>query len=187
VSDASELALPIDWKLIEVEKFSQVKGGKRLPAGEEFADEMTPYPYLRVTNMVNGTIKDEGIVYVKPEIQKFISNYTVASQDLYVTIAGTLGLFGKIPEKYSGAQLTENAAKLTKIDLGNYDLDYLNYSLRGDFVQSQINKEIGIGAGVPKLALYRIEKLKVPLPCTLENQQKIAKILTTIDQLIEKI
>ncbi|MEA3347207.1 MAG: restriction endonuclease subunit S, partial [Candidatus Auribacterota bacterium] len=132
------------WPCATIKEIAKVKGGKRLPAGCEFADSLTLFPYLRVTNMVNSTIKNE-IVYVKPEIEPIIRNYKISKNDIYVTIAGTLGNFGTIPNSYDNAQLTENAAKITDINNAKYDKIYLVYSFNSDYVQKQIKKEIGIG------------------------------------------
>jgi len=41
----NELTVSDGWKLFDVDKIAQVKGGKRLPAGEEFSDEITSYPF----------------------------------------------------------------------------------------------------------------------------------------------
>jgi type I restriction enzyme, S subunit len=97
------------WENVKLGEIAEIKGGKRLPAGEQFSEEVTPFPYVRVTDMVNGTIDDSDLVYVKPTIEPLIRRYKISSQDLYVTIAGTLGQFGRIPEHLDGAQLTENA------------------------------------------------------------------------------
>ncbi|NEM97185.1 restriction endonuclease subunit S [Pontibacter burrus] len=174
-----------NWKQKQIGKFCRVKGGKRLPAGSEFANGKTPYPYLRVTDMVNASIDDSALVYVTPEIEKFIRNYKISKNDIYVTIAGTLGLFGTIPDHLDNAQLTENAAKLTTIDFNELDKEYLKYYLNSIFLEEQLYREIGVGGGVPKLALYRIEKLTVKYP-SIPAQQRIAKILRTIDGQIEK-
>ena len=181
----SELGwIPKEWEIRRLGNFTCVKGGKRLPAGSDFANEKTEYPYLRVTDMVNGTIKDGDIKHVSAEIQKSISRYTISSDDLYVTIAGTIGLFGTIPLKYDGAQLTENAAKITSIDPNKYDLLYLSALLNSKIISSQVLKEIGLGAGVPKLALFRIEKLLLPIPTLNEqkrNRLRLQKIINTIE------
>lgn len=174
-----------EWKEMFLNEICQIKGGKRLPAGSEFADGVTAFPYLRVTDMVNGTIDSTSLVYVRTEIEPFIRNYKISKSDLYVTIAGTLGLFGSIPERLDNAQLTENAAKLCDIDLNIANKDFLKYYLNSQYVQSQINREIGIGGGVPKLALYRIAKLNIKLPA-LTEQRQIALILSTCDAVIEK-
>jgi len=182
---SEELALLDDWACYSIKEIALVKGGKRLPAGEEFANEVTPFPYIRVTDMDNASVDESNLVYVKPEIEPVIKNYKISKNDIYVSIAGTLGLFGRIPDSLDQAQLTENAAKLSTIDRKRFDLDLLTYILNSDLTQDQINREIGAGAGVPKLALHRIEGLKVNLPTEIEQQKKIANILSTADKLIE--
>jgi len=173
-----------NWKTIKIKKFADVKGGKRLPAGKEFSSSPTPYPYLRVTDMVNASIDFSNLRYVDADIERAIRNYTISSKDIYVTIAGTIGLFGFVPDQLDNALLTENAAKLTHIDEIIIDRVYLKYYLNSNEVQSQITKEIGIGGGVPKLALHRIANFEIKYP-SLPQQRKIAQIFTTIDEVIE--
>jgi len=157
-----------------IKEICRVKGGKRLPAGSQFADGRTPFPYLRVRDMVNASINTEDLKYVPKEIEVHIRNYKISKDDLYVTIAGTLGRFGIIPELLDNSQLTENAAKLTDIDSSLSDKIYLCYYLNSQIVKQQINKIIGVGGGVPKLAIHRIESIEVFLP-PLPQQKIIAK------------
>ena len=174
-----------DWCLCRLIEIADIKGGKRLPAGEQFSEEETPFPYIRVTDMVNGTVDDREMVYVKPAIEPLIRNYKISSQDLYVTMAGTLGQFGRIPDHLNGAQLTENAAKITKIDTSKVDIDFLCHYLRSEQISKQVDIATGTGGGVPKLPLYQIEQFLVQHP-SLPEQVKIAEILTTVDRAIEQ-
>ena len=50
--------------------------------------------------------------YVPPDVFPSISNYIIDVEDVYVSIAGSIGKVGVIPQSLSGANLTENAAKL---------------------------------------------------------------------------
>lgn len=174
-----------DWKAKNLSDLCSIKGGKRLPAGQGFSDYPTPFPYIRVTNMVKGSVDDTCLEYVPTDIEPKIRNYKISKDDLYVTIAGTLGKFGTIPSHLDNAQLTENAAKLCDIDTDVIDKNYLCYLLNSQYIQHQIYREIGVGGGVPKLALHRIETLKVIYPKLL-LQQKIVKILATCDGVISQ-
>jgi type I restriction enzyme S subunit len=62
--------------------------------------------------------------------------------------------------------------------------EYLVYVMKGHELQSQIGKEIQ-SIGVPDLGLDKIAAFEITLP-PLPQQRKIAKILTTVDNLIEK-
>ncbi|GAB3695409.1 restriction endonuclease subunit S [Spirosoma flavus] len=168
----------------QIGKIANVKGGKRLPKGHDFV-ETKNIPYLRVVDMVNGGIDDSDIKYISSQTEKLIKNYKITVEDIYVTIAGTIGNFGVIPQKFDNAQLTENAAKLSGIDASNFSINYLVYKFSSKEIQAQIWQEIGIGGGVPKLALHRIQKIRFKAP-SLPNQRKIARILSTIDGQIEK-
>lgn len=177
--------VPQDWDIKAIGEFSEIKGGKRLPAGEPFANEVTPYPYLRVTDMVDGWIDDSKLEYVSSEIETIISRYKIYESDIYVTIAGTLGLFGRIPSHLNGAQLTENAARITSFDTSKYNPDYLCSYLRSDKLIPQLYKAIGVGAGVPKLALYQIEQFNIPVP-SFKEQEELVKRIASSTELIEK-
>ena len=103
--------LPEGWEWVRINDICNVKGGKRIPKGYNFSDEKTEYVYLRVTDMKCRTILDDDIRYINEEVYNMIKNYTISSDDLYITIAGTIGAVGKIPSKYNNMNLTENACR----------------------------------------------------------------------------
>jgi type I restriction enzyme S subunit len=177
--------IPKEWDTKQIHQLGKVKGGKRVPAGTPFASAPTPYPYLRVTDMVDGWIDDTALEYVDVATELLITNYKIFRDDIYVTIAGTLGQFGRIPEHLSGAQLTENAARITEIDKMMVDLDFLCSVLRSDLLTEQKFASIGIGAGVPKLALYQIERFRIPIP-DIDEQMAIQTPLTALQASIKE-
>ena len=182
----SELGwVPKEWAVVKIGEFSSIKGGKRLPAGREFSDSETPFPYLRVTDMVDGSINQSNLKYVPVEIEPIIRSYKISTTDIYVTIAGTLGLFGTIPENLDNAQLTENAAKITDYDSSQFDRDYIKHQCTSAVIQSQINREIGVGGGVPKLALFRIARFLFLKP-NIKEQSMIVSRLNKAENLIQK-
>lgn len=180
----SELGwIPKEWEVVRIGSFSQIKGGKRLPAGREFSYSETPFPYLRVTDMVDGSIYQSDLKYVPVDIEPIIRSYKIAKKDVYVTIAGTLGLFGTIPDNLDNAQLTENAAKITDYDPNQYERDFIKHQCSCSVIQKQIIREIGIGGGVPKLALFRIARFLFLKP-EIEEQKQIVNCINRNEQLI---
>lgn len=173
----SELGwIPKEWEVVPIGDFAKIKGGKRMPAGKEFSDTLTPYPYLRVTDMQNGAIDQSDLKYVPVEIEPLIRNYKISVDDVDVTIAGTLGLFGTIPVNLDQAQLTENAAKITEFDKTEYNRDFIKHQCNSMIVQGQVIREIGVGGGVPKLALYRIAKFLFLKPSINEQKAIVARV-----------
>lgn len=160
-----------------------IKGGKRLPSGEKLIDAKTEHPYLRVTNFKNQNIDMNDIKYITEDVYKKISRYVITTGDIYISIAGTIGLVGDIPNELNNANLTENAARLI-IDKKKVNKKYLIYCLNSTFLQQQI-KEATVGVGVPKLALSRIGTLKIYLP-DIKIQEQFAQKAIEIEAYIKE-
>ena len=150
-----------------------VKGGKRIPKGEKLLDIPTKHIYIRVTDMKNNTIDSSKIKYISDEIYEQIKNYTISSNDLYLTIAGTIGSVGIIPKEFDNMNLTENAVKLCNL-LINKKL--LLYFIQSQFIQNQFVDKTNKVAQ-PKLAIVRIESTLIPLPPKSEQERIISKLV----------
>lgn len=173
------------YKVVKISDIAHIKGGKRLPKGEKLSEKQTQYPYIRVADFLNiGTVNLNTIQYITEDIYKQIKNYIITSNDLYISIAGTIGKTGIIPKELDGANLTENAAKLVyKIeDISNKYIYFLTKS-------SKFEEQIGLATKTvaqPKLALTRLSEVKIPLP-PLKTQQKVVLYLDEISQKMKKI
>lgn len=169
----SSETLPPHWSWVKLGDVAQIKGGKRLPKGKTYSIQKTRYPYLRVVDFDNMSIDETDLRYLDKETQETIKAYIISSNDLYISIAGSIGKVGKIPANLVGANLTENAAKITEIK--NLDLDFLKLYLNSQPAQEQIKKNT-IATTQPKLALFRIEKITIPLPPLPEQKKIVEKI-----------
>lgn len=109
--------MPEGWAWCRVQTIASVKGGKRVPKGYAVTDEKTNHIYIRVTDMKNSTIMLDDLKYISDEVYSQISNYVISKDDIYVTIAGTIGNVGEVPDELDGMNLTENAAKVCNISI----------------------------------------------------------------------
>lgn len=150
------------WDIFKLGDVCQIKGGKRLPKGESFAGEKNNHPYIRVIDMQNGSIDQSNLKFITTEVFSEIKNYTISKDNVYISIAGTIGLFGTIPSELDGANLTENAAKLV-FDQKKISKFFLKYLGNSRIVQEQVER-LTHAVGVPKLALERIRTIEIPLP-----------------------
>jgi type I restriction enzyme S subunit len=172
--------IPEKWEVRSIAEFAKVKGGKRLPLGRSLVETPTPHPYIRVTDMRFGGVDLSDIKYVPEEVFPTIRNYRIWDRDIFISVAGTLGIVGKIPSVLDGADLTENADRITAILC---DRDYLLYNLMSERIQKIIESEKTVGAQ-PKLALNRIQSFRIGLPPTNDEQRAIAEALGDMDALI---
>ena len=171
--------IPEEWGTIRLGDVATVKGGKRMPKGRPFAPSVTPYPYIRVCDFKDGSVDTSSLEYVLPEDREQICRYTISKKDIYISIAGTLGIVGTVPPELDGAQLTENAARIIINDKRYMNKDFVKIAMEAECCQAQFGRLKGIGGGVPKLALFRIEQVRLPLP-NQQEQQEIVDVLESI-------
>ena len=182
IEDEIPLEMPEGWEWCRVRDIASVKGGKRLPKGMSFSLYKTSHAYIRVTDMKNHAINTDDLKYISEDVFLKIKNYTISKDDLYVTIAGTIGVAGEVPAELDGMNLTENAAKVTNIQINK---SFLCLLLQSEFVQQQFKGKTHQVA-MPKLALERILSTLIPV-CSTETQAAIVKRFCKIDQLIDLI
>ncbi len=171
-----------DWSEKIISDIADVRGGKRLPKGYSLVESDTGYPYITVTDMEDGTVNCDKIRYVPLDAVDQIKRYRITVDDIYISVAGTLGLVGIIPHELNNANLTENADKLTNIKCDQkYLLQYLN---NGSL--SQLIDSVSTVGAQPKLALYAIQGMSIFLPANPE-QTKIASFLSAVDEKITQL
>ena len=170
------------WTIQRIGDFAKVKGGKRLPTGAALTNKRTDHPYIRIVDFSDGRINRSNLMYVPNDVFPRISRYTISANDVWISIVGTVGLTGLVDEALDGASLTENAAKICSI-ASYVDKVFLSLFLRSEQGREQIRSQT-VGSTQPKLALFRIEDIRVPVP-PLPEQRRIAHILGTLDDKIE--
>lgn len=169
----------------KISDVAQIKGGKRVPKGYKLLNEKTDYPYLRVSDFTeNGTICESDLRYIDKDIFDVIKNYTISTDDLYISIAGTIGRAGIIPDHLNGSNLTENACKLVFTD-GLVNNKYLYYFTKTkSFInQAGINTRV---AAQPKLALSRLGTIEFYAP-NFDTQISLIKKFELLQTQVEKL
>lgn len=161
----NENELPDGYSIATLDSLCSIKGGKRLPADGELLDTPTAHPYIRVRDLGSNryVCLTNQFQYIDEETHSAISRYIVNTNDIVISIVGTIGLIGKIHTSLNNANLTENCVKLANIHM--VTPDYLYYTL---CYKKQI-KEIElltVGAVQSKLPMYNIQSMKILVPPT---------------------
>jgi type I restriction enzyme S subunit len=171
--------MPEEWEVKAIDQIGFVTSGKRLPLGSSLVEYPTPHPYVRVTDMRPGTVSLAEIKFVPANVFPAIKRYRIYCDDIFISVAGSLGIVGKVPKELDGANLTENADRITKITCSQ---DFLLHVLMSPLIQNTIDSLQTVGAQ-PKLALTRIRKFAIPHP-SLPEQRAIATALSDVDGLL---
>ena len=184
IDDEIPFEIPDNWQWVRLGSIVSVLGGKRIPAGRTLTTENTKHVYIRVSDMKDESISLDNLMYVPIDIYPSISKYIINAEDVFITVAGTIGRVGRIPEELNGANLTENADRLVFKVLNQ---EWLIKTLVSPLIQNQI-ADATTKVGQPKLAIVRIENLLIPLPPLAEQHRivsKIAEIMPFIENLTE--
>lgn len=155
--------IPSDWREVQLADVCDVKGGKRLPKGENLTTTPNSHPYIRVRDMNNALYvqMNDAIEYVNDEIQHSISRYIVAADDIIVSIVGTIGMVCKVHPSMNNANLTENCVKLT--NLHEVTSDFLYLFLSSPDGQEAIRRGT-VGAVQAKLPIKNIQAITIMCP-----------------------
>ena len=179
--DEIPFEIPENWCWCRLGDICLVKGGKRIPAGCTLTDIDTGHKYIRVADMKNGSVIVNNVKYITDEIHEKIKAYKISKDDVYITVAGTIGDSGIIPDELDNANLTENADKLVLFNgINKY---CLHFFLSSGLFQEQISDAI-TKVGQPKLAITRIQNFLLPLP-PLAVQNAIVETLEQVLPLVD--
>jgi type I restriction enzyme S subunit len=178
-----EVEIPKGWEVKALVKLCDVKGGKRLPKGENLNGDKKGNPYIKVADLheTKFIVLNDNFEYVDDEVQKSISRYIVSKNDVIVSIVGTIGRVNIVHESLDKANLTENCVKLTNFKTINSD--YLYHFLSSPIGQRLIETKT-VGGVQGKLPLYNIQSIQIVIsaPEVLEKYQMISSGINKIQQ-----
>jgi type I restriction enzyme S subunit len=169
--------VPDGWRAEKLDKISRVvDSAHQTPI---FSD--AGYPMVRVGDIKGGKITLENTKYVPQDIfEIFTKNHKPTFNDLLMTRVGSYGRCSIVKSQREFC-LGQNTVV---INPQSVDSDYLYYFLQTENINNQIEDTVG-GSSQKSLSLGAIKSLNILTPVKPE-QQKIAQILTSVDEVIEK-
>ncbi len=164
-------AIPEGWSVESLDKNIEVLSGFPFKSAH-FTDNQSKMGLIRIRDLI------------KQELKTF---YDGDFEDLYVVTKGDIligmdGDFNIVKWKIKDALLNQRICKIKAIERNGFDSDFLFHSLEIDL--QEINASTG-ATTVKHLSLKDIRGVQRPYP-PLPEQQKIAAILSSVDDVIEK-
>jgi restriction endonuclease S subunit len=136
---------------------------------EKYVEKSEGMPYIRGTDIENGTIETNNLVYIASEDQ--IESKKAKEGDIVVTRVGTVGLSARIPKEGEGGTVSDNLIRL------RFDQEKLNSYYLALFLGSLIGLSLMVrnsrGSVQQRLNQETLKEIVVPILPD-EKQQKIA-------------
>lgn len=107
----------------------------------------------------------------------------VQDGDIVMSVRGTLGKVGLVTQREAGALITANLIRLLP-NSSLADSCWLLYYLTSEQFQNSLDV-VSSQTTIKTLQVPKLQQIKIDLP-PLPEQRKIARILTTVDDLIER-
>ena len=148
------------------------KGTTPTSIGYNFSDN--GIIFLRVQNINGGQVNyEQQTLFIDELTHKALSRSQILAGDILVSIAGTIGRAGIVPE--NAPPLNCNQAVAIVRTNGSIFRPYLRHWLESNDAQSQMIGSTVTGT-IANLSLTQIGNLRVPLP-PITEQKRIAEIL----------
>ncbi len=170
--------IPEDWEVVRLGGVAEINKESINPPKEAPNKE---FYYIEIDSIQDGIIKSVKKIIGKDAPSR--ARRLVRENDVIMsTVRPYLKAFALVPEKYDG-QICSTGFAVLRCKKNLIIPNYLLYNLFMDRTIEQCNR-LMVGGQYPALNQSHVEQLKIPLP-PLEEQQKIAEILSKWDEVIE--
>lgn len=176
--------LPEGWKWVRLGDCAKTISKGTTPKGGKDAYIENGINYLRIENLMdNGYIDLSNIAHItKEQHEGFLKRSILEAGDLLISIAGTLGRVGFVKESDLPMN-TNQAIAFVRLYKDLFDNMYLKYAIESPFVNNELIAKTKV-TSIPNLTLEIISNCLIPLPPTLEEQQRI---VTRIESMFAKL
>lgn len=175
-------SLPEGWKENELEEL--IASRTKITYGVVQPGEQDPngVPFIRGGDINNGKIATGKLRKISQDVSASYKRTLLRGGELLMSLVGYPGEVAIVPESLAGANIARQAAY---IKLGQLvDSKYVMYYLQSDLGKYYLFQK-STGSAQQVINLVDLKEVRVVFP-PLPEQKKIAAILTSVDDMIEK-
>jgi type I restriction enzyme S subunit len=173
--------IPEDWDVVKLDQIADITDGSHFSPK---LDETGNYRIATVANIKGNSIDVKSCKKIsKTDYELLVKNGCKPEiGDILFSKDGTVGLSFSFKQQIDLVLLSSIAIIRPQKDLNS---DYCSYVLKSPIVFKKItnNKR---GTGLKRVILRDLKSTQIPLPPTIHEQQKIAEVLSTTDNAIQK-
>jgi type I restriction enzyme S subunit len=173
--------IPKDWELV---KLSDIAEDIYYGITAKAVENKTGLKMLRTTDIKDYTVDWDSLPFCEvTEKRGDIQRFLLKKGDLIIARAGTTGVSVLVEKDFENVIF---GSYLIKVRLSRkVHLKFMRYFCQSRLYWDHITSSQA-GSTLKNISLPVLRSLNVPLPSSIEEQQKIAEILSTIDEAIQK-
>lgn len=177
ITDEIPFNIPETWVWCRIKDLSTLVTKGTTPRGGNVAYLDNGVGFLRAENVAGFDCLDKrNLKYVDEEThQDFLQRSILQTNDVLITIAGTLGRTALVREKDLPLNANQAVALIRPIECDDIDLMFLIYALNCPLIQKELLVQRKITA-IPNLTLEIISDCFIPLPPLAEQKRIVAKL-----------
>ncbi len=175
--------IPKEWNIV---KFKDIALDIYYGLTAEATDDMTNLRLLRTTDIKDHKVNWDALPYavITEKNRTNINRYLLKKNDLIISRAGTVGVAILVPRDFDDVIFGSYLIKV-KVNEKLVYPQYIYYYCRSDTYWIQIGTGQA-GSTLKNINLRVLSNVKIPLP-PIDEQRKIAEILSTIDRYIDSL
>ena len=151
-------------------------------ATPHYTDSKDGITYLQGFNIRENRINLPGVAKVKKDFHEKQAKSILKENDILTVQSGHIGTTAVVPKSLEDSNC--HALIITRLKKNAYNPHFVAYYLNSPIGSGRL-KSITVGSTVLHINVKDFKKFNMPCP-PLPEQHKIAKILTTVDDAIEK-
>ena len=170
--------LPSSWKVVSLEDVTDPRAPIRYGVVQIGPDTPDGVPIVPIKHL--GRINSVTLHRASPDIEAGYVGSRVKGGDVLISVKGTIGDVGVVPNNFEGNIAREIARIRPR---SNCDADFLSFQLQADHTQRRINTKV-VGSTRLEFSIHAVKDFLIALP-PLPEQRKITEILRTWDEAID--
>lgn len=179
--------IPESWSVRRLEEVSDyiTKGGTPTTYGFDWVSSADGIPFFRSECVTNAGFNHKGMNYIHEQAHQQMNRSAIKPGDILMTITGNIGRVAVAPSDFESANINQHIARIRILPNTGVSASYIYHCLKYEGYATYY-RAILTGQAYPQISLQQVRETPVALP-PFPEQQKIAAILTTVDEKLDVI
>ena len=176
--------LPENWIKIRLSSISEIITKGTTPRGGRIAYSQSGIGFLRAENIAGyDKLNLSNLNYIDEESHNnYLKRSILKEHDILITIAGTLGRTGIVPQQALPLNTNQAVAIIRLVDKNIINVKYLVYAINSPQIKDDLLDK-SVDVAIPNLSLENIADCNIPFPPFAEQK----RIVTAIEEAFSKL